>query len=203
MQTRAKYKICRRLGAGIFEKCQTPKFAASAQKKAQVRSSAKRPKAPSEYALQLIEKQKIRFGYGVSEKQLSNYAKASLSQKTTSIQDYLFESLETRLDNVVYRLGFAHTRRLARQMVSHGHFTVNGVRSTIPSQHVKVGDVIAVRQGSRSSSLFANFAEKAKQYKAPAWLTVSPEKMEATVASKPKNVEAFFNFGSVFEFYSR
>lgn len=201
MKLERKYKICRRLGAGIFEKCQTTQFTKSEQR-IKNKKSDKRPKAPSEYGLQLIEKQKIRFGYGITERQLSNYINQSTSQKG-SIQDHLYELLENRLDNVVYRLGLAHTRRLARQMVSHGHFKVNNVRTTIPSQQVRINDVITVRDGSRTSPLFANMAEKAKQYKVPAWLTLKAEAFEATVIGKPKNTEGFLNLSSVFEFYSR
>ncbi len=136
-----KYKIGRRLGAGVFEKCQTAKFVASEARHAKS-SKNKKPKMLSGYALQFVEKQKVRFMYGVSEKQLSNYIKESVSKKGSQANEVLFELLETRLDNVVYRLGLAHTRRLSRQMTSHGHIIVNGKRTTIPSLRVKVGDVI-------------------------------------------------------------
>lgn len=200
MQKKPKYKIGRRLGAGVFEKCQTPKFVASSQRKA--KASSKRPKALSEFGQQLIEKQKIRFSYGITERQLSNYVKEA-SAKKGSTQEQLFELLESRLDNVVYRLGLAHTRRLARQMVSHGHFTVNGTRTTIPSYRTKIGDVIAPRAGSKSSALFANLAERLKTYKQPDWVTLDESSIEGKVTGKPKNTEGFLNIGSVLEFYSR
>lgn len=196
-----KYKMCRRLGAGMFEKCQTQKFTQAEGKGKNAKGG--RPKTPSGYGLQLIEKQKVRFSYGISERQLQNYVKAASHVKGVAVTDKLNELLENRLDNVVYRLGFASSRRLARQMVSHGHFTVNGVKSTIPSQQVHIGDIIAVREGSRSSVLFSDFAKKIKTYTWPTWLKLSPEQLQAEVVAKPKNDEQFLKFDTVLEFYSR
>jgi len=102
----------------------------------------KRPKAPTEYGTQLIEKQKIRFSYGISERQLSNYVKKATQNKGAGTAEKLFESLESRLDNVIYRMGLGASRRATRQMVSHGHFIVNDHRVTIPSYEIKTGDVI-------------------------------------------------------------
>ena len=201
MEKKPKYKIARRLGAGVFDKCQTPKFAASALRKA--KNQTKRPKPLSEYGQQLIEKQKIRFSYGITERQLSNYVKEASTHKGGTIQETLFEMLESRLDNIVYRLGLAHTRRFARQMISHGHFMVNGVRTTVPSYRIKIGDVVTIRPGSKGSTMFANVTEKMKSYKQPAWMTLNVEKIEGSVTGKPKNTEGFLNLGSVLEFYSR
>lgn len=202
MKTTKKYKMCRRLGSGVFEKCQTQKFSAVEQK-ATRGANAKRPKAPSGFGLQLLEKQKVRFTYGVSERQLQNYVKASEHVKGMAVTDKLHEMLESRLDNVIYRLGFAPTRRQARQMASHGHFTVNGTKSTIPSQQVHVGDVISVREGSKTSALFADFTKKIKEYTVPSWLKLSPESLQGEVVAKPKNDEQFLHFDTVLEFYSR
>ncbi len=201
MEKKPKYKIGRRLGAGVFDKCQTQKFVISSQRKA--KTTNKKPKALSEYGQQLIEKQKVRFSYGITERQLSNYLKQAGEKKGGSIQERLFELLENRLDNVVYRLGLAHTRRLARQMCSHGHFKVNGTRLTIPSYQVKVGDVITPRDGSRGSVLFTNLGERLKSYTQPAWVSLDADKMEGKVIGKPKNTEGFINLGAVLEFYSR
>ncbi len=203
MKTVAKYKMCRRLGAGVFEKCQTQKFAAVEQKTIKGGANAKRPKAPSGFGLQLLEKQKVRFTYGISEKQLQNYVKAASTVKGMSVTDKLNELLETRLDNTVYRLGFAPTRRQARQMTSHGHFTVNGKKSTVPSQQLHVGDVVAVREGSLSSALFTDYAKNMKDRAYPAWLKLSVNDMKAEVVAKPKNDEQFLKFETVLEFYSR
>lgn len=201
MKIGAKYKMCRRLGSGVFEKCQTQKYTASEAKKS--RSSNKRPKQLSDYGRQLIEKQKVRFSYGVSEKQLGNYVEKATNIKGMPVTDKLYELLETRLDNVVYRLGFAPTRRFARQLVSHGHFTVNGTKVTIPSLVVKIGDIISVRDGSRKSVVFADFKKKAETLTWPTWLKFSPEELSAEVVSKPKNEEQFLQLGTVLEFYSR
>ena len=197
-----KYKIGRRLGAGVFEKCQTPKFAASAARHDK-NSKNKRPKPLSGYALQFVEKQKVRFMYNISEKQFSNYVKEAVSHKGTPAKEYLFELLETRLDNVTYRLGLAHTRRLSRQMVSHGHITVNGKKTTVPSLRVKLGDIIVVRPGSQKSVMFADMVKKMKEYTCPNWLTFNAETLTGTVAGKPKNIEGFLDLDTVLEFYSR
>ncbi len=197
-----KFKICRRLGPGIHEKCQTQKFVLSEARHAKTKRG-KKPKQLSDFGLQLIEKQKIRFSYGVSEKQFYNYVKEAVDTKGASAAEMLYEKLEARLDNVVYRLGIAHTRPLARQIVAHGHITVNGKRVTIPSLRVKAGDTISIREGSRKSALFTELGARLKNYSVPAWLTFNPEKIEAKIAGKPKNTEGFLNFNAVLEFYSR
>lgn len=200
--TQKKYKLCRRLGAGIYEKCQTAKFA---QSEPAVKKGKKPGGRRSDYGNQLIEKQKVRFMYGVREKQFSNYVKYAMerSKKGTSPADLLFRQLEERLDNVVYRLGFAHTRALARQMVSHGHFIVNGKKFTIPSYAVKQGDLIAIREGSKSSALFKDVAVKLKAIKKPDWLKYDETSVTTKVSGDPKNPDAFLNFQVVIEFYSR
>ncbi|MFA6397297.1 MAG: 30S ribosomal protein S4 [Candidatus Paceibacterota bacterium] len=195
-----KYKICRRLGSGVFEKCQTQKFILSEAKRGK---KNKRPKALTDFGVQLIEKQKIRYTYGLSEKQFSNYVKEAEKVKGISISDKLFELLESRLDNVVYVLGFANSKALARQMVSHGHFTVNGKKLTIPSYQVKIKDIVKVREGSKGKVLFADMAKKLKNQSIPNWIKFNLDNLEAEITGKPKNVDSQLNFGAVFEFYSR
>jgi small subunit ribosomal protein S4 len=202
MKTVQKYKICRRLGSGVFEKCQTAKFVASEARHAKNMKN-KRPKALSGYALQFIEKQKVRFMYNISEKQLSNYIKEAVSCKNSPATDHLFEILESRLDNIVYRLGFAHTRRLARQMVSHGHITINGKKINVASARIKVGDTISVREGSKKSSLFTDIEKKMKEYTCPNWLSFNIDTLSGKVLSKPKNTEGYLDLNTVLEFYSR
>src|SRR5210317_1648441 len=123
MKVGPQYKVCKRLGNGVFEKCQTQKFTLSEGKKSF--KMGKRPRQMSDYGKQLIEKQRVRYTYGITEKQLVNYVKGS-AQKEGDATDTLLETLERRLDNVVYRLGLAPTRRAARQMVVHEHIRVNG-----------------------------------------------------------------------------
>lgn len=199
--TQKKYKLCRRLGANIYEKCQTPRFAQSEPVKKGKKSGGRR----SDFGNQLIEKQKVRFMYGVREKQFSNYVAFAMkhAHKGVTPAEILFRKLEERLDNVVYRLGFAHTRALARQMVSHGHFTVNGKKLTIPSYSVSLGDVVAIREGSKSTTLFKDIAVKLQSVKQPQWFTWDDKKLTATISGDPKNPDPILNFQSVIEFYSR
>lgn len=199
MITKAKFKICRRLGPGVYDKCQTTKFSAS---KKGAKPGA-RPKALSEYGKSLVEKQKVRFSYGLSEKQLSNYVKEAMKAKGYGKTEKLYDNLESRLDNVVYRMGLANSRAFARQMVSHGHFIVNGKKVTVPSYKTKIGDVIGVREGSKSTKLFDGLVERLKDYGAPVWLSFNPEKKEGIVKDKPKNIETFLDLNTVLEFYSR
>ncbi len=202
MKTVKQYKICRRLGSGVFAKCQTSKFTISEARHAKG-SKGKRPKPLSSFGTQFIEKQKVRFTYGISEKQFGNLIKESVAHKGTPATETLFELLERRLDNVVFRLGLAHTRRLARQMVSHGHITVNGKKSTIPSQRVKIGDIIAVREGSKKSTLFVDLDKKLKDYVIPSWLKFDFVSLKGNVEGKLQNTESYLDLNTVLEFYSR
>jgi small subunit ribosomal protein S4 len=196
-----KYKLCRRLGSHVFEKCQTQKFVQSEAKKGAMKKG-KRPKALSDFGTQLLEKQRIRFSYGVSEKQFSNYVKKA-THGQGSATEKLYEALEVRLDNVVYRLGLAHTRALARQVVSHGHITVNGVKTRVPSYQVKIGDKISIRDGSKKSTLFNSLETKLKDYSWPNWLKFDIAKGEAVIEGKPRNADGVLNFNTVLEYYSR
>ena len=200
MITKPKFKICRRLGPGVYDKCQTTKFSTTSGK---FSSSSKRPKALTEYGAQLVEKQKIRFSYGISERQLSNYVKKATQIKGAGTAIKFYEDLESRLDNVVYRMGLAPSRRGSRQMVSHGHFVVNNKRVTVPSYEVKIGDIIKVREGSKAKKIFDNLVEKLKDYTAPAWVIFDATKMEGKILAKPKNTETFLDLNAVLEFYSR
>ncbi|MEI7810407.1 MAG: 30S ribosomal protein S4 [bacterium] len=200
MISKPKFKICKRLGPGVYDKCQTSKFTA---KIASFKPGARRPKALSEYGTQLNEKQKIRFSYGITERQLSNYVKkASLSKGAHAVERF-YEELESRLDNVVYKMGLANSRRGARQMVSHGHFIVNDHKVTIPSYQVKVGDIIKIREGSKTKKIFDNLTDRLKDYKAPAWISFDLAKVEGKIIDKPKNTETFLDLNVVLEFYSR
>lgn len=201
MISKPKFKIGRRLGAGVYDKCQTSKFSASSGKFAG--PGARRPKALTEYGAQLIEKQKIRFSYGITERQLSNYVEKASHIKGAGTAEKFYEELESRLDNVVYRMGLAPSRRAARQMVSHGHFIVNNHRVTVPSYEVKPEDIVKVREGSKSKKIFDNLTERLKDYNSPSWLSFDVSKMEGNILAKPKNVETFLDLNAVLEFYSR
>lgn len=200
MKTGPKYKIARRLGAPIFEKTQSPKYAASlARKEKNIRG---RQKPKSEFGIQLLEKQKARFSYGLSEKQFRTYVEKAL-HSANPVQK-LFGLLETRLDNILYRAGFLKTRAQARQAASHGHVKVNGKRVTIPSIHLKAGDKVALREGSSSSALFTDSAERMRTLGMPDWLKVDPETRVAEVVGEPVyGGEHVFDLGVVIEFYNR
>ncbi len=205
MKIGPKYKIARRLGPAVFDKTQTQKFQLSEARHARGKGKAgSRPKSRSDFGTTLIEKQRVRFGYGISERQLVNYVKKASQIKGGSASVHLFELLESRLDNTVYRLGLANSRRLARQMVSHGHITVNGTKTTIPSFSVKQGDVVSVREGSRKSVLFSDLAKKLQNYSIPKWLRFDVEKIQATVEGTPVlESDGAINLNAVFEYYSR
>ena len=159
----------------------------------------------SEYALQLNEKQKVKFIYGVLEKQFrSYYEKAARMKGNTG--DELMTLLERRLDNVVFRLGLANTRREARQLVNHGHFTVNGKRVNIPSYLVKVGEVIAVCDKSRSSVKFKKIVEDDKFVAAPKWIEKSKNApLEGKIIAMPGHDDIDFDVSVnlIVELYSK
>ncbi len=202
MKIGPKYKIARRLGAPIFEKTQTQKYALSLEKKSRSKGFGK-PK--TEFGLQMNEKQKARFTYVMSEKQFSNYVKESLAKKTSNPSQVLFETLESRLDNIVYRSGLAPTRLGAKQMVSHGHIAVNGRRVTTPSIRLGIGDKIQINARSENKPLFANLDARLKDITIPSWIKFDHAKRSAEVVGLPVYIktENHFDLNTVIEFYSR
>ena len=143
-------------------------------------------KKKSEYAQQLNEKQKVKFVYGIMEKQFRGYYEKA-EKMAGKTGENLLVTIERRLDNVVYRLGFAMTRREARQLVGHGHFTVNGKKVNIPSYLVKPGDVIEVKESSRASSKFKRLVgEDAIQVTVPQWLDREKNALKGTVVKMPE-----------------
>ena len=158
----------------------------------------------SEYATQLTEKQKVKFVYGVQEKQFRNYyEKAARAEGNTG--EVLLSLIERRLDNVVYRLGFAATRREARQLVNHGHFTVNGKRVNIPSYMVKNGDVIAVCEKSCSNNRFKKLKEDDAFVAAPKWLDRDKNTLTGKVVAMPTKADIDFDIAEhlIVELYSK
>ncbi|MCD5389956.1 MAG: 30S ribosomal protein S4 [Candidatus Pacebacteria bacterium] len=198
-----KYKIARRLGSSVYEKTQSQKFMLAEQKRRKSRTG--RPKRPTDYGMSLIQKQRVRFSYGVSEKQFSNSVKKAFeSAKHGEIPaDTLFKLLEKRLDNVIYRSGISKTRAFGRQLVTHGHITVNGKKIDVPSYSVKNGDIISIREGSKSKTVFIDLEKTLKSTKAPSWLKIDSSKLTIEITGEPKNPDKFFNFQAVIEFYSR
>src|SRR5215216_1695505 len=197
-------KVSRRLGIGISEKGQRV-LNKRAFPPGQHGPSARRRQI-SEYGLQLQEKQKARYMYGVRERQFQRiFEKAQRYPGETGA--YLFILLERRLDNVVYRLGLASTRQQARQLVSHGHITLNGRKTNIPSATVKVGDRIAVRNESRHMTYFKNLVDSGdlNRHNVPDWLRFNAADLAGEVVTMPRreDAEPDINEQLIVEYYSR
>ena len=158
----------------------------------------------SEYGRQLMEKQKVKFIYGVLEKQFHHYYEMA-ERKRGITGEILLQYLERRLDNVVFRMGFASTRREARQLVNHGHFTVNGKRCDIPSAMVKPGDVVAVCQKSQASEKFKGLIEEYGKKSMPQWIEKAPEAFEGKIAAMPAREDIDYEVSEnlIVELYSR
>lgn len=158
----------------------------------------------SEYGMQLNEKQKVKFIYGVLEKQFhAYYEKAERKQGITG--EILLQELERRLDNVVFRMGFANTRREARQLVNHAHFTVNGKRVNIPSYQVKPGDVVAVSEKSRSTTKFKSLLEENGKKACPKWIEKANDSFEGKIVALPARDDIDYDVAEhlIVELYSK
>ncbi len=201
MKIGPKYKIARRLGAAVFEKTQTQKFAQRQERRGRKSYGGMK----TEFGLQLNEKQKARMVYVIAEKQFKNYVKATLEKKSGNPAELLFQALEARLDNVAYRAGFASTRLGGKQMASHGHLAVNGRRVTNPSISVKVGDKISINKRSEGKPLFTPLEARLKDITIPAWIKFDHTKKIAEIVGKPSYIktENLFDLNTVIEFYSR
>lgn len=158
----------------------------------------------SEYGTQLREKQKAKINYGIAEKQFEKYFNKALKQAGVT-GDNLLRLLELRLDNIVFRLGFAETRAQARQMVSHGFFEVNGKKVDIPSYNVKVSDTVAVREAKKKSKLTEIVKEKIKNVKTQDWVQLDVQKLSGKVLSAPtpEQISNTINTQLIVEHYSR
>lgn len=156
----------------------------------------------SEFGQQLAEKQKIMISYGLRETQMRKMFNEA-SRKKESISESIIGHLERRLDNVVFRLGFAPSRITSRQYIGHGHFMVNGRKMSIPSYQVKVNDVISIKPSSKDILIFRELPTSIKQYEAPTWLSVDKEKLEGKVKVLPHGIEIPFDINLVVDYYSR
>ncbi|MCX6790305.1 MAG: 30S ribosomal protein S4 [Candidatus Kaiserbacteria bacterium] len=205
MITPPRYKTAKRLGATVFEKAQTQKFAISAERSAKNKKRGRGRQ--SEYGKQMLEKQKVRITYGLTERQFSNYVRKALAAAAHNVKpsDRLHELLELRLDNIIWRLGLVPTRRAARQMVAHGHVMVGDKKSRVPSQTMSVGERISVRDGSKEHGSLVGFDERFAERKLPSWLSWNPKSMEGSVVVKPTTVSAdpAGDLGMVLSFYTR
>lgn len=202
----AKCRWCRKAGKKLFlkgEKCNSPHCAMVAHGNPPGMHGGKRPGKKSEYGQQLAEKQKAKRTYGMREKQFR-----LLFQRAGRLGDageHLLKMLETRFDNTIFRLGLAASRAQARQMVSHGMFTINGKKVNIPSYQVKAGEIIGIKKNKRQKKTFANLADKMKKVEIPGWLYFNHSEQEAKVLHAPTNddVDKSINIQSIVEFYSK
>ncbi|MCF7843615.1 30S ribosomal protein S4 [Candidatus Gracilibacteria bacterium] len=200
-------KSCRRLGESLCgrEKCAYKRRPYAPGK---LDSERKHRSNLSEYGEQLRAKQKMRVTYGLMEKQFSMYVKRATSSHESGEGSVtpalkLARELESRLDNIVYRAGFANTRALARQLVSHGHILVNGRRINVASYQAKISDVVSIREGSKKAKVFENLTEKLTAAAPSYVLTVDPATFSAEVKSSVREVEGMFDTQKVLEYYSR
>lgn len=189
------------------DRCLSPKCAMVKRDYPPGLKSKKKRKYFSEYGKELKEKQKLKKWYNLRERQFSNYVKKVLD-KRGKVEDagaLLIRKLEKRLDNVVFRMGFASSRSQARQIVTHGHFLVNGKRIDVPSCSVKKDDTITLRPQSAKKTIFKNLSAILKKQKPPAWIKVDIEKLEAKIVGEPSLEEAAppVEISSIFEYYSR
>ncbi len=194
-------KICRRLSFQAFE---SPKFASPTKAYPPGQHGPSYRRRPSEYGLQLREKQKMKYLYGILEKQFRNYyEKANRRKGVTGHQ--LVQLLESRLDNTIYRLGFARTRRQARQLVGHAHFLVNNRKVNIPSYQMKPGDVIKVREKSKKAETIHDAMRRVQGEGPYPWLHLDKANMEGTFMDYPERdqVHDEYNEQLVVELYSK
>lgn len=199
-----KAKICRRFGENIYG---TEKCASILSKKnyAPGQHGKSFSKNVSDYGKQFLMKQKAKFIYGLTERQFRNHYE-SASKKNGIIGDLFLARLEQRLDNIIYRLGFAVTRSQARQLVSHGMFNVNGIKNNIPSCEIKVGDEISIKSSKVGNGYFKSIEEKIVNYKnVPTWLSLDTKNKKAKMISLPgrDDFDSSIRVQVIVEFYSK
>lgn len=198
--------VCRGAGRKLLlkgEKCLGPKCTLVKRNyPSGVHGPTKKRIKRSVYGKQLFEKQKAKQVYGLRERQFANYV-AEASKKTGDTGKFLINYLESRLDNVVFRMGLAKSRAAARQMVGHGHVTVGGRKVNVPSFRVKVGNVIAVKEISKKKPLFDKMDEKLAKFEAPSWMALDAKNVSAKVLNEPTVAEPGFDSKIIIEFYSR
>lgn len=205
--TGAVCRLCRRVGEKLLlkgDRCLTPKCAIERRTGPPGHHAAARQRKISDRGLQLKEKQKARYTYGVLERQFRRFFNEAVRLPGVTGEN-LLSLLERRLDNVVYRLGFAASRAQARQLVRHGHFMVNGHKTNVPSFLVKPADVIQWCESGKRTEYYKRLAEVSKDLTAPGWLSLDPQKLEGRVLTFPTRVdiEGNFNEKAIVEYYSR
>lgn len=185
------------------DRCSSPKCAMMRRgTKPGVHGQSRRRRSLSEYGEQLKEMQKFKFTYGLRAASLRRVFEHAAKNPGVTGQMFV-EMLERRLDNVVFRMGFAVSRAVARQLISHGHVRVNGRKVDVPSFRVKKGDVVSFSPQAKTHPLLAAAVERLKQYEAPSWLRVDPEKLEGTVLGTPRDLDVPFDVNRVVDYYSK
>jgi len=198
-----KNKIARRFGVNLGLKSNPTKVARRLSQPPGVHGPKKRPGATSAFGKQLLEKQKAKFIYGLRERQLHKYV-VEANRLQGNNENNIMHLLESRFDNVIYRLGFAVTRAQARQFVGHGMFVINGKKMDIPSHHVKTGDIIAVKQTKAKKKIFDSMQERLAAHATPSWLSLDAVSMTAKVTGKPQEMDfdKVFDVQLIIEYYS-
>jgi len=205
-----KCSICRRAGEKLFlrgERCLSPKCTLVKRNTPPGKHGKRRSRGVSEYSRELREKQKLKFWYGLREKQFKKYVKTALAKRKTveDIDLFLASKLESRLDNIVFKLGLASSRIQARKLITQKHFLVNGKNCNIPSFEVKKGDTISVKPNSLKKKIFQNLNLTIKKYQPPTWLELNKEKLEGKKLREPimEEINLPVEIPMVLEFYSR
>jgi len=206
-----KCKKCRKINEKLFlkgERCYSPKCPLIKIKanllKRGGKTQGRRPKNKSEFGRQLSEKQKVKLYYGITERQLKKYYKEA-TKKRGSTPENLAKRLEQRLDSVILASGFASSHTAARQLTTHGHFSLNGKRHDVPSSEIKINDIIALSALSLKKPIFNNLKEKLEKHQTPAWLKVDLSNLTIQLVGEPdlQELSLPFNFSLIVEFYSR
>lgn len=205
MRIGPKEKYCRRFGHKMLwnDRCASSKCGLI-RRKHRPGVHGHKPKSLSLYARQLLEKQRLKFSYLINERKMKNYVDLAMKSKK-SPQDALIEILERRLDNVIWRAGYVPSKLTARQLVSHGHFMVNGRKVKTPSYLVEEGDEISIRPQSRDIGPFKDLVQRLKIYNPPSWLKIDPNTFTTKIVKLPSanEIQHDFNLSLVIDFYSR
>jgi small subunit ribosomal protein S4 len=198
----SKHKLCRRVGERLCNTDKCPVIRRSYPPGVHGTSKARRKL--TSFGVQLLEKQKAKFIYGLLERQFKNYVKGAMKKKGNS-SEILMQSLERRLDNVVFRLGFSKTRAAARQLIGHGHLLINGKKVTIPSYQVRPGEIVTIKPASLVSGQFKNLKDELLAHETPSWLLLKQDELSGKVLEAPRTEElqTIFDPRLIVEFYSR
>ncbi|MEF8847236.1 MAG: 30S ribosomal protein S4 [Candidatus Paceibacterota bacterium] len=208
MSGEPKCKKCRRAGTKLFlkgEKCTSPKCPLVKKDYPPGEEGEHGGGRLSEYGKELREKQKLKHMYNLSENKFRNYVEEVLEGNPENFSESLIRKLEQRLDNVIFRLGLAKSRAQARQLVTHGHFSVNGDHVNVPSRKLEEGDKVSIRSSSSDKNVFKNLKNRLEGYNPPSWLNLDQSNFEGEVIGSPsvEDLSVSVKVPSIFEFYSR